>query len=391
MSATQLAPTGELDWRNGRITDDGLAAMKAKIGYKYRLPAWNHKVTEDGIWHFALGIGDDNPLWWDQAYAAKNAAAGIIAPPCYLYSHSSGPRLRPEHGRMSVETFLPGVLGLWAGEHWTWLRPARVGETIHADNELIEAELVLGGSFGGKSVRQTERATYITEEGETIAWVDHTIMRFERGETRARNSYLDRERAVWNAEDRKRFTEQYLKEETTSRRGDRPRYLQDVVIGEPVGPILKGPLTVTNIVGFLLGFGCPLAPANRIHHAQLRDHPGAAMVHPVTGIEDNIEAPHWDRDLARASGMPDGYDFGAQRVSWMSHLLTDWAGDAGFITSLSARIRRPNILGDITWVSGKVTSIDLAKSEVSIAITAINQMDETTATAMATVRLPSRA
>jgi hypothetical protein len=154
--------------------------------------------------------------------------------------------------------------------------------------------------------------------------------------------------------------------------------------------MLKGPLTVTNIVGFLLGFGCPLAPTNRIHHHQLRQHPGALMVHPVTGVADNIEAPHWDRDLARASGMPDGYDFGAQRVSWMSHFLTDWAGDAGFLMSLDARIRRPNVLGDVTWINGKVVSVNLETGEAAVAITTTNQLDETTASATAVVRLPRK-
>jgi acyl dehydratase len=363
--------------------------MQACVGELHHMPAWNREVTSDGIWHFALGIGDDNPLWWDEQYAKESSWGGLIAPPCYLYSHSSGPRLKPGDGRMSVEVFLPGVLGLWAGERWRWIRPVRPGERIRAVGGLIVAEPRQGG-FGGRSLRQVERINLLTDKDELVAEIDHTIMRFERGQTRERSSYLDRERAVWHEEDRQRFREQYDLE-PANRRGGAPRYIEDVRPGDPIDQLLKGPLTVTNIVGFLLGFGCPLAPTNRIHHQQLLQHPGAKMIHPVTGVEDNIEAPHWDRDLARASGMPDGYDFGAQRFSWLSHLISDWAGDAGFLCELDARLLRPNVLGDVTWLGGRVDAVDLTSGEAKLLVTATNQLGELTARATATVRLPRKA
>jgi acyl dehydratase len=72
------------------------------------------------------------------------------------------------------------------------------------------------------------------------------------------------------------------------------------------------------------------------------------------GIEDTIESPHFNADLARKSGMPNAYDFGGQRTTWMTHMLTDWCGDDGFVTDISARIKRPNYIGDTLWLDGVV-------------------------------------
>ena len=72
----------------------------------------------------------------------------------------------------------------------------------------------------------------------------------------------------------------------------------------------------------------------------------------------------------------------------MTHLLTDWMGDLGFLSELDVRVRRPNLLGDITWVSGTVTAVDGALVDCSVETR--NQLNEVTATGMARVRLPMR-
>jgi len=38
----------------------------------------------DAIRHFAMGLGDDNPLWHDRDYAASTKWGGLIAPPTFL-------------------------------------------------------------------------------------------------------------------------------------------------------------------------------------------------------------------------------------------------------------------------------------------------------------------
>ena len=378
----------DVDWQGAQITDAGIDEIRAAIGVRKAVPGWNRLVTAEGIEHFALGIGDDRPLWWDEAHARASQWGARVAPPCYLYSHTRGPKLMPEHGQGSVEEYLPGVLGIWAGEHWRWNRLPKEGEVIRAESEMIGVT-VHEGNFGGRSVSHTERNYLLTDKDELVAEVDHIIRRFERKQTSTRGAYLDRPLAAYNADDRARFEAQY-EAEIEARANARQRYIEDVKVGDPVGPMLKGPLTITNMIGFLLGGGSSLNPTNRMLHSFLKLHPASKMVHPETGIADTIEAPHWEPAFARASGMPSGYDFGFQRISWLSHLMTDFAGDEGFLAELEVQLLKPNIIGDVTWISGQVTDVDAASAIVTVAMTATNQLDEATTRGVGKVRLPRR-
>ena len=376
------------DWHGAQITDAGIDAIRAAIGVRKAVPAWNRIVTAEGIEHFALGIGDDNPLWWDNARARDSRWRARVAPPCYLYSHTRGPKLRPEDGQGSVEEYLPGVLGIWAGEHWRWRRLPKEGDVIRAEAEMISVT-VHEGRFGGRSVSHTERNYLLTEKDELVAEVDHVIRRFERSQTSARGAYLDRPLAIYTAEDRQRFEAQY-EAEIEARSTAVQRYFEDVKVGDELGPILKGPLTLTNMIGFLLGGGSSLNPTNRMLHSFLKLHPASKMVNPETGIVDTIEGPHWEPAFARASGLPGGYDFGFQRISWLSHLLTDFVGDQGFLAEMEVQLLKPNIIGDVTWIGGRVTEIDEASGLVTIAVSATNQLNETTARATGKAQLPRK-
>jgi acyl dehydratase len=386
---TVAASQKDVDWESGKITDAGLAHMHAQIGVKEIPPAWNRTVTADTIWHFALGVGDDNPLWWDEGYAAATRWEGLIAPPTYLFSHTSGPRLTAEQGESMAERFLPGCMGLWASERWRWRRPARVGEKIHAEAWLAEVRVSDRSSFGGRSVAQTERQDLVTDTGEVLVEIDRTLKRFEREQARARSSLLDRALAHYSAEDRARFEAQYVRE-LGMRRGAKPRYVEDVREGELVGPMLKGPLLLGNILGFLLGAGNGLAPTNRMHQQLLDEHPSIKMIHPESGAAENFQAQHFDPAFARIGGMPTGYDFGMQRFSWLAHLVTDWMGDDGFLAELEFRLRQPNFINDVTWLSGRVAAVHIDEGRVELELSAVNQLDELTAGGRAVVQLPKR-
>ena len=53
--------------------------------------------------------------------------------------------------------------------------------------------------------------------------------------------------------------------------------------------------------------------------------------------------------------MPGQFDFGPQRVCWLSQMVTDWMGDDGILRKLHASVRHPNIVGDTNTVYGEVT------------------------------------
>jgi acyl dehydratase len=379
----------EVDWESGRITDEGIAAMQAVVGKQHiKLEGWNTRVSADGIRHFALGIGDDNPLWIDPDYAVHSPYGEVIPPPCYLYSHMTGARLHPEKtGRTAIEEFLPGVLGLMGHERWIWHRPAFIGEAISAETGLDSVTVHETGKFGGRSVTQIDRTVFLNATGEHVAENFTTIRRFERAQTRSNQLYAERPLAHYSQADRDKFARQY-DAEIALRRGATPRYVEDVAVGDAVGPLLKGPFTVSMAIAFLSGVGCAFTLGSRLHHMQLRAYPAALIVHPETGVAENMGAPHWDAALARAGGMPTGYDFGIQRISWFTHLLTDWAGDQAAILEVEMRLLKPMFLGDVGWFSGTVASI--AANEVRISMDAKNQLNEVFSVATARILLPQK-
>jgi acyl dehydratase len=388
-SEGDLTAEVDLDWECARITDEGLTEMRAAIGQRpIKLEGWNTSVTLDSIRHFTWGIGDDNPLWTDAEYAARAPYGEIVAPPCYLYSHMTGPRLDPEKsGRTTIEEFLPGVLGLMGNERWIWHRYAFVGEAISARTCLDSVVVHERGKLGGRSVTQVDRAVLVSESGDLIAENFTTIRRFERAQVRSNKLYVDRPLARYTQEDRERFASQYAAE-PANRRGDNPRYIEDVSVGDPVGPILKGPFTLSITIAFLAGIGCAFTLGSRLHHAQLKGYPAALMVHPNTGVAENMGAPHWDSAFAKLGGMPAGYDFGVQRISWFTHMLTDWAGDHAMIAEVDMKLLEPMFLGDIGWFTGRISAIN--DNEVSIVMQATNQLGGVFSIATARVILPRK-
>ena len=54
---------------NTEINDEEIAAARQYLGKPLRIQQYNYEATRDTIRHYAYGIGDDNPLWCDPAYA----------------------------------------------------------------------------------------------------------------------------------------------------------------------------------------------------------------------------------------------------------------------------------------------------------------------------------
>ena len=121
-------------------------------------------------------------------------------------------------------------------------------------------------------------------------------------------------------------------------------------------------------------------------------HPGHYFRNPEAG--GGIEytgVGHQRGSTAKNVGVPDAYDYGPGRTSWLTTLVTNWMGDAAFLKRLRGEMRRFNVVGDTTWLKGKVAR----KYEkdgyalVDIDIWAENQRGEVTAPGVATVMLPS--
>ena len=113
-----------------KITEAALDQLRRRIGVTITdtLEPWCYEATRDNIRHYAHGIGDDNPLWCDPAYAERSSAEGMVALPSFLFATS-----RIISGYVGG---LAGVHAMWAGADWHWHRWVRRGEAITTEASL---------------------------------------------------------------------------------------------------------------------------------------------------------------------------------------------------------------------------------------------------------------
>lgn len=86
------------------------------------------------------------------------------------------------------------------------------------------------------------------------------------------------------------------------------------------------------------------------------------------------------------------YDYGVMRENYLFHYLQDWAGDDGIITHVHDEIRKFNYMGDTQFITGEVVGKREEKGQFLVDVMAqfINQRDEVTVKATATIALPKK-
>lgn len=365
------------------ITDQALEQLRQRIGVKITktLEPWITEANVDAIRHWALGIGDDNPLWLDQEYAAKTRYGSIIAPPTILYAAD-----RVVSGYVGG---LPGIHAMFAGTNWLWYKPVFINTKIHTQvylKELVEHQT----AFAGRAIEQIYHGDFFNQQGDKLAECDSWCFRTERATAREKGQKYEKnkKRKVYTDEEITGIKKMYANEEV---RGTLPRYWEDVQVGEELPPIAKGPMTVTGFIAFVQGWGGLYVRAHKVAFGMYGRHAGLAIPNSFN-IPDVPERVHWEEDLAKAVGAPGAYDYGPERVSWMGHMMTNWIGDDGWLYKLNAKVVRHNPVGDLLTIKGKVVKKYQAgeKHCVDCELLATNQDGEKSCVATATAHLPSR-
>ena len=368
----------QVENRDGsKITEAGLDKLRRMIGNKFPLhDQFNTVVTEDAIRHYALGMGDDNPRWIDPNYARDTRWGGVVGHPTFILTCGS-PRSQG----------LPGVHALFAGIDLRCHAPIETGRRVSATaalTGLVEKQ----GKYAGRQFQQIYTVDYADEQGRPLATLDSYTFRTERQTASSKGKYKQVERKVWTDEELAEI-EADIDGERDRRRGAETRYFESVAIGDDVGPVVKGPLTATDCICFLMGFGYIFVRAHRQWHEFRMQHPRAGIKNSY-GVWDVPERVHWEEEMPQKIGMPAPYDYGNQRIAWFDHGIHDWMGDDGWLRRLKVRISAPNFFGDVTWVRGKVNALDAADACVTVDMEAVDQRGRVTATALAEVILPRR-
>lgn len=366
----------------GEITDEGLAAAAELIGKPLRRSRmqWIETATRDAIRHFAWGIGDDNPLWLDQDYAAACPTGGLIAPPCLLYALDS----------TIIAPKLPGVQWIYAGTDFAWFDHIRVDTTFEVEAKLLKQEIKSGRRFA-RWVLQSGEVRYIDQAGNLIATAIGKVARTQRGKPGSGGGRNEPSIHHYTAEELNDIENQVLSE---ARRGENPLYFEDVEIGESIPSVIKGPLTTTDILAWYS------ASQGALHYGgahgdvvRYRQRHADYHLNTTTGAKDSAGRGHLESGTGSDVGMGGTYDIGPQRIAWAQHMLCNWMSDHGFLHKLNVTVRAPNLVGNTTWWHGTVE----AKREigavklVDLKVKAVNQREEHSASGTATVVLPSRA
>ncbi|MDP6183197.1 MAG: MaoC family dehydratase N-terminal domain-containing protein [Gammaproteobacteria bacterium] len=368
------------------ITNAGLDDLRRRIGVPITntLEPWCYEATRDNIRHYAHGIGDNNPLWCDPQYARTTRYGGIIAPPSFLFACD-----RIISGYCGG---LPGVHAMWAGADWTWLKPIRRNAEIGVEaylKDLIEHQT----RFSGRSVQQIYHVDFFDGDGDKLAGADSWVFRTERDTAREKGTKY----SELKEREEKRYTETELAEfyrlyaEETIR-GAQTRFFDDIEIGEALPTMAKGPMTVTGFIAYAQGWGGLYIRANKLAWQQIHKHKGLGIANRFN-IPDCPERVHWEEEFAHKVGAPGAYDYGPERCSWLTHHLTNWCGDDGFLYQASCKIRRHNPAGDTLLIRGKVVNKyvdDEGRNCVAIEQEARNQDDELSVLGSGVVILPGR-
>ena len=338
-------------------------------------------ATEDSIRHFSLGTGDDNPLYTDADYAGSSVRRGLVASPLFVLA-TGLPRVVGQ--RLSAEVASLLVAGASIGEErWTFLRPVRPEARLERSDTIVALALAPHVRTQGAQSEMIERSTW-TAHGTTYAIRDRLRVHGPQRSTARRAAKASYDDTTLNG-----IAAGY---DAEVRRGANTRTVGEVAVGQPLDLVVRGPLTVTDLVTYrsAVGPGPLKAGALRIGHLNRRQH-GRLFSKNDVGAWETAERLHWDEAHARRVGHPTAYDYSHTRPLWLAQMLTDWIGDGGWLAHLSVSSPGMNYVGDTHWLSGEVTSVAESGGDarVTLSIRAANQLGEVTCSGTAAVLLPA--
>lgn len=375
------------DTQSREITDEGLDRLRQRLGAFYRSGPYRIDITSDDIRNHAISNGDHNKLFTDIQYGIGTRFNSQIAAPTYVDM--------VKHYTAAAVGGLPGIHAFHAGNDVEFFRPVRPGDTIGPTFRpwnLEEKE----GSFAGRMAAIDMEIVYRNQRDELVAIAHGNVFRVVRERAASRGKYGEQTKEPYTDEELERIWELYDSEEV---RGPQPRYWEDVEVGETLGPIVRGPLRVVEISfrnwfggGVLTGAGGMTYGGHYYQFEEYMRRPGYAEEEEETGVPDHPHRGHWEEAFTRKIGVPGIYDIAVQRTAWITTLLTNWAGDDGWVRRSWCEFRRFNVEGDTTWITGTVKRkwIEGRTHLIEIAVDSLNQRGESSTPGGGWVILPSR-
>ena len=255
---------------------------------------------------------------------------------------------------------LRGVHAFYSASAREWWAPLRPGSQVSRRNALVGV-LDKPSQFAERAVHEWTGQVFRTDDGDILSGQYRLMIRTERTKARSKRQndavelrpYTDGEIEVIDA--------QY---ESEGPRGAEPRWWEDVAEGDEVGPMVKGPLTVTDMICWHVGMGMGLYGVMPLRlGARNRRRIPRFFHRDDLNVPDVMQRVHWDPEFARRAGNPTTFDYGRMRETWLIHLCTDWMGDDAWLWKLDCEFRKFNFVGDTQWLHGRIERKYLAEGD----------------------------
>jgi acyl dehydratase len=341
----------EAQIKKDKETAGKLSAIPQEWDTAYAFPINQAYITEDFIRRFAYAIGNPDPLYHDPAYGKKSLWGTMVAPPIFASVIAWG-------GAFPEKTALPGWNAMHGGTEHNAFKPIRPGDTFRVINKYLGSEEKNAPNKPYRLfVRRNERS-YINQREELVAncIANEVIMATPPGKGKAteKKTYEGRERHRYTQPELDMIHKAYDDElEGKNRRGAQILFWEEVKENDELKPVIKGPLDISDVISWIGMGGYIMAFA--LKWKVIKPNLGRALIDPETG-EQHLQIDwHYLDSMARVMGMPYALSAGRQTEGCMSHLVSNWMGDDGFVKKLSAEHRGVWFHGETFWFKGRVT------------------------------------
>jgi acyl dehydratase len=320
-------------------------------------------VSTTDIRRWVQGMQYPNPLHYDDAFAARTAFGGIVAPQsftvCCEVGHGAGP---------AIVGNLPGTHMIFGGDEW-WFSTIRIfpGDHLRMERRFHDYK-VANTKFAGPTMFSRGDTVYRNDRGEYVAKQRSTAVRYLAEEAR-RLGFFERTAPspTWTPEQLAAVEETRLDWVRSNRAGDSPAF-PDVAVGTRLPRRAIGPHTVQS---FTTEWRAYIFTAWGSSYHEGPEHLQEAGWLPE--MERNLEAGeldpaltdglyrgpsrgHTDEEHARLIGMPRGYGYGASMGAWVLDYAGYWAGHRGFVRHSNVQYRFPAFTGDVTYLDAEVVA-----------------------------------
>lgn len=389
----------------GRITDADLEMMRRRVGFPnptlrkgiLQMP-WNTSLNADAVRRWSECMGDMNPLYNDEDYARASRWGEPVAPPGFEWSMGidRNPTMDEAFAKETSKA-LRGVQLFHSGAEYFYYRPFTEGVKIYK-SEVVGDVQEKTSRFGGKSVIVDNVSNWWDDQDRTYVtshrWFVHTerkaIKNDEGGEPEKKEKKLV-QLGDYSDEDLAEIERLYDAEYI---RGKDTLYLEDVTVGAELPVMIKGPMTVTDMINFHMGAGWTTYgnPPYRMAYENRKKLRGFYAKNEF-GAWDTVQRIHWDIELAHKVGVQSSYDIGPMRFVWICNYLTNYAGDDAFVHRIRYELRNFNYMGDTSRLTGTITEARVDPELgplIELEVKSVNQRGEENITATATILVASR-